>query len=490
MKKIICFFTIFIFFISTASTQELENAEIQADEVRAEKVSNMQSVAIEKNDAINLKVTAKNTEKTEDLALDKIQEQLAKSGKKLPFPKKEAAKFNAEELFARYRNSVVQIQINNEETGQKTAIGSGFVIANGDKIATNYHVVSDVLQKKKHRASYIDQNDEQGNLTLLDFDIVNDLAILQADKKISAPFEFEEKSVQGESLFALGNPHDLGFVIIDGINNGLLRKSAQAHILFSGSLNSGMSGGPTLNNRGKVIGVNVAYLRAGSNISFVVPVEHLEKLLASDKKIQQDEVNKRIAEQLSADNDKYFKEPLAAKNWQTTKIAKYTVPLAMSKDTKCWDASSNPDAEDLIAVAEVRCFNDRQTFINNETSVGQIGYSYAYVYPLEDITTAHFYGVYNKAFKMGYSARPRRDYDNYKCKEGFTEIAGEAFKTVYCRQPGKFTSNGETIDDHRFLAASVAHKKEGFVIQIELYGIQTEKGKKVISKILEQVKRN
>ena len=136
MKKILCFFMIFIFFISTASTQELENNEIQADEVRAEKISNMNSVAVEKNEAIELEVSTENTEnteKTQDLALDKIQEKFAKSGKKLPFAKKETRKFNAEELFARYRNSVVQIQINNEKTGQKTAIGSGFVIANGDK---------------------------------------------------------------------------------------------------------------------------------------------------------------------------------------------------------------------------------------------------------------------------------------------------------------------------------------------------------------------
>ena len=55
----------------------------------------------------------------------------------------------------------------------------------------------------------------------------------------------------------MGNPHDLGMTIIEGTYNGLIQTSRFQKILFSGSLNSGMSGGPAMDDKGRVIGVGV-----------------------------------------------------------------------------------------------------------------------------------------------------------------------------------------------------------------------------------------
>ena len=56
-----------------------------------------------------------------------------------------------------------------------------------------------------------------------------------------------------------------------------MKNSDDSNILFSGSLNPGMSGGPTLNEQGSVIGVNVA--TSGNEISFLVPAQYLAIIL-------------------------------------------------------------------------------------------------------------------------------------------------------------------------------------------------------------------
>lgn len=393
---------------------------------------------------------------------------------------------DASELFSRYQNSIVQIRVINEATGQKTSIGSGFLVGDGSLIATNYHVISDVLQKENHRPEYLDSADDSGHLALLNVDIIHDLALLRADKSLGESFALADIPKQGEALFALGNPHDLGFVIIDGINNGLLRKSARAQILFSGALNSGMSGGPTLNTQGEVVGINVSYLNRGSNISFIIPAQYLQALIDSADDAPKN-LNDTITQQLFADNENYYAEALK-RDWQSGTVGNYRVPLAMSDDVRCWDSSSEPDIEDLIGEQAVSCFNDRSTFINNDVSIGEFAYSYTQVHALEPILTSRFYRNYSKSNKIHFSHRPMRDYGDFECEADFVNIAGATFKTTLCRQPSKhFAKDGESIDDMRLIAAKIGDEQTGFLIEIGLNGVQTRLGKAIMAHILEQI---
>lgn len=225
------------------------------------------------------------------------------------------------DLFAKYQSSVYQIRVINEATGQKTSIGSGFTIGDGSIIATNYHVISDAIQHENRALYYTDSQDNEGTLTLLTVDVIHDLALLKANKVLAPALTFAEPPPQGEPLYALGNPHDLGFIIIDGINNGKLKKSARERILFSGSLTGGMSGGPTLNQSGEVVGINVSYLRQGNDISFIIPSTYLQKLLDT---VQDDaeaprDINQSIANQLFEDNRNYYQASLATV-WPSTNI--------------------------------------------------------------------------------------------------------------------------------------------------------------------------
>lgn len=387
-------------------------------------------------------------------------------------------------LFENFQKDIFQIQTINQETGQKTSIGSGFSVGDGSILATNYHVISDVLNKKNHKLRYVDFQEKTGDLTLLSIDVINDLALVKADKKIGEPFALSPPPAQGAPLFALGNPHDLGFVINEGTNNGILKHSARRVLLFSGALNQGMSGGPTIDSTGKVVGINVAYLRNSNNISFVVPSEYLTNLLKNLN--QENNFNQKIAEQLFTSNQEYFEQSIHNK-WQDGQIGKIHFPLAMSSDVRCWDDSDSESFDSLIGIDSIVCFNDRDIFISNNLSLGRVSYSYSRIFTKEKIPTARFYANYSKYYNLLFDRRSYRDYENISCQSNFINLAGKKFKATLCEQKSKFSANNDSIQDLRFIAAQIGEKDYGLVIKLELNGVQKSLSRKVLHHLLEQI---
>ena len=110
--------------------------------------------------------------------------------------------------------------------------------------------------------------------------MVNDLALVRATDLAAdddCRLALAEPPI-GVPVFALGNPLDLGLTVVPGTYNGINLTSYHPRVHFTGSLNSGMSGGPTLSESGQVIGINVS--TAGNQVSFLVPVAALHKLIA------------------------------------------------------------------------------------------------------------------------------------------------------------------------------------------------------------------
>ena len=191
----------------------------------------------------------------------------------------QAQDWSTEEIFARYKAAVVQVRIVDERGGEKSSLGSGFFISDAGEIVSNYHVVADLVEHPgQFRAEYVLDDGQTGPLTLRTVDVVHDLSLLQAEN-LRRPFLAIESNLpaKGERLYAFGNPYDLGMTIIEGTYNGLLEKSLYERIHFSGSINPGMSGGPTVDRNGNVIGVNVA--TAGNQVSFLVPAGYVLGLM-------------------------------------------------------------------------------------------------------------------------------------------------------------------------------------------------------------------
>ncbi|MFY0577534.1 trypsin-like peptidase domain-containing protein [Cystobacter fuscus] len=113
---------------------------------------------------------------------------------------------------------------------------------------------------------------------VVDVDVVHDLAVIQQDAPVKDWFELAAtEPPQGARLYAMGNPHDLGTTIVEGTYNGLVQDALYDKVHFSGAINPGMSGGPTVTSEGRVVGVNVATL--GNQLGFLVPVVHARALV-------------------------------------------------------------------------------------------------------------------------------------------------------------------------------------------------------------------
>ena len=119
--------------------------------------------------------------------------------------------------------------------------------------------------------------------------MLHDLALLKAADAAGRSFDAlafraaAEPLAQGERIYSLGNPLDVGFAVTQGTYNGLVRRSFYPQIFFGGALSAGMSGGPALDEEGHVVGINVARRVDGEQVSFLVPASFAEALLARGK---------------------------------------------------------------------------------------------------------------------------------------------------------------------------------------------------------------
>ena len=202
------------------------------------------------------------------------------------------------EIYKRSGPGVVQVTATvggSTETGQSQqsgqSLGSGFVIDNDGHIVTNYHVI-DGATSIKVRFS----NDDTLTATLVGSDPSTDLALLDVDIDPNAltPLALaDSKQVEvGDPVVAIGNPFGLERTVTAGIVSALQRH-VQApngwsidHVTQTdAAINQGNRGGPLLNSRGAVIGVNSQIQTGGSGdgnvgIGFAVPSNTVDEVVA------------------------------------------------------------------------------------------------------------------------------------------------------------------------------------------------------------------
>ena len=190
--------------------------------------------------------------------------------------KKEVEKLEnlSENLFEKVKNSIVLI---------KTAKGhgSGFFIDSQGTIMTNAHVIDKVI--KNVEISSLSNPKFFAEVTAIDRK--NDLAILKAKGRISQPIETADAYSIGEKIFSLGFPragNDFNDIAIkEGIiARKFIEDGATLGLEVTSEIAEGMSGGPTVNADGELIGVNRLLLRSsrGSDpIKVIIPLEIIKQ---------------------------------------------------------------------------------------------------------------------------------------------------------------------------------------------------------------------
>ncbi len=167
------------------------------------------------------------------------------------------------------------------------SLGSGVIISADGYIVTNNHVVDGADEimvtisnsKKEYKAKIIGQDPK------------TDLAVIKIDAKNLPVARFGDSSnlLEGDIVFAIGNPFGVGESVTQGIISALNKSSIglnqyENFIQTDASINPGNSGGALVDTRGALIGINSAILsRSGGNngIGFAIPSNMVKKIAIS-----------------------------------------------------------------------------------------------------------------------------------------------------------------------------------------------------------------
>lgn len=394
----------------------------------------------------------------------------------------------AEKLYEHYKKAVYQIRVINLASGKKSVIGSAFQFTTEGHIATNFHVVSEAVHApSRFKIELLRWDGTVVEAMIRAVDVIHDLAVLRIKDGYTIHLAFGSSDLsKGSRVFAMGNPHDLGMSIVEGTYNGLLEKSMYRKIHFSGALNGGMSGGPALDHKGRVIGVNVSTY--GNQVSFFVPVEYLKDLFASIKEGTDAVLDWKniIQEQLILNQTQQMDSILRA-DWETLPIGDSNVPGEMTELFKCW-GDSKDSGEELYEWASLRCSSQDEIFISNQLSTGRVMYNYVWV-KSRGLNPFRFYRVYEYWFSQpfNFDNANEEDVTKFKCRSGFVRIAGEAWKTIVCaRRYKKFPK----LFDVNLNMATVSHYSKGLLSEMVALGVTQERSQELMRKFMENIRWN
>lgn len=166
--------------------------------------------------------------------------------------------------------------------------GSGSIIDQQGHVLTNYHVIEGARD-----INVTLFNGESYTAELVGQDPDNDIAVLKigAPAEVLFPIAWGDSSNLrvGQHIIAIGNPFGLERTMSTGIISSLnrqitskTRRQIRSIIQIDAALNQGNSGGPLMNARGELIGMNTAIAtRSGDNagIGFAIPVNTMSRVV-------------------------------------------------------------------------------------------------------------------------------------------------------------------------------------------------------------------
>jgi serine protease Do len=166
-------------------------------------------------------------------------------------------------------------------SGTRRGAGSGFIIDPDGSILTNEHVIAGM---ERIVVKLSDGRILRGRVVGADPD--TDIALIKVDGQQGlpvAPLGDSSSLRTGEWVCAIGNPlgyeHSVTVGVVSYVGRKLFDASLDNYIQTDAAINFGNSGGPLINSRGEVIGINAAISSRASNIGFAVPISGATAIL-------------------------------------------------------------------------------------------------------------------------------------------------------------------------------------------------------------------
>ena len=173
-------------------------------------------------------------------------------------------------------------------------VGTGVIVDSNGYILTNSHVVNDG-DTKSIKVQLYDGRELDGSVLWNDKTL--DLAIVKVDATglTAAELGDSDEMKIGSYTAAIGNPLGLEFQrsmsqgIISGLDRSITVTDGSSRVTMDGlmqtdaSINSGNSGGPLLNSKGEVIGINSAKVQSGEGMGFAIPINVAKPIIQEIK---------------------------------------------------------------------------------------------------------------------------------------------------------------------------------------------------------------
>ena len=417
----------------------------------------------------------------------------SEAGAQASAPQARAPKLSstAEHVFKAARPRLLQIRTLLTAAGRQSSIGSGFLVSPEGLIVTNYHVVSQyALEPATYRMEYLGDGGARGALKLLAFDIVNDVALVQMDRAGLPFFQFDARALheapsKGERLYSMGNPLDLGFTIVEGTYNGFVERSYNERVLFTGALNPGMSGGPTVSAESRVVGVNVAKRLGGELVSFLVPARFAADLLARARgagALSPEAIRAEITRQVTAWQAGFY-QALGTGEVKMNELGPYRAPESPPKWFNCWaQTNANQIPKPRGTVNTASCFTNTSLFIAGDLSTGQIRTVHTYV-KARDLNDYQFAAFLSQHYRPEWSGWNRKRHTHTRCHEAFVAANADrpALRAAWCARAYR---EFEGLYDLTLQAVTQDSAREALVMRLSMQGVSYDNAMQLGQKFL------
>ena len=361
-------------------------------------------------------------------------------------------------------------------------MGSGFFIGDDGRLVTNYHVIADLVHHpRRYRAELGGGGSPVDTATILAIDLVHDLAILGTEPRPRPHFSLQPVPVQqGDRLYALGHPHDLGLSIVEGTYNGLLQHTLYARLHFTGSINPGMSGGPTIAADGRVVGINVS--TAGEQVSFLVPVDRAIALAATVVGGGDRPLLATVRDQVHDFQDAYLAR-LFTDSIKTVDLGPFRAVTEPAEFFRCW-AEVPPQTDRPYEYSTHQCSSDDQLFIARDQQSGIVQLTHELI-TATSLNPSRYYALYTSIFARDNTpAGVEEHVTSWRCHTRNLEVGSNAIRAAQCLRAYRKL---EGLYDGVVKLAILGPRDAGLVSTLALSGVSFENLERISARFLELV---
>lgn len=181
-------------------------------------------------------------------------------------------------------------------SNEMSSTGTGIVYSSDGYIITNAHVIydSEYTNSKAVKVTVVMNDKTEYEAQIVAYDKEADIAVLKADAENLTAAKFGDSSSVsvGDPVIAIGNPLGLDLFntvtsgIISGLNRNITINDTEMNLIQTdAAINSGNSGGPLINDKGEVIGINSAKMSSSysqttiEGIGFAIPSDYALKVI-------------------------------------------------------------------------------------------------------------------------------------------------------------------------------------------------------------------